>query len=225
MKRALWFWAEWERQRGATEARRMSVRKTPEVALSVRQKLTMFHGTGLSAETVLGTEDDAINFELMLKNAVKALNLTTAGVRPLELKRRGVATAAQLRRLGYDALHLVDPVTCNEASAAYGAVEVVQSFLCTPSDAVALAGSEAVATLNISVEQLLSACAGAPTEALSVLQQVTCEAPLRGCAASVLLDSGLRAPQLKQLGYGLATLRGLSGLGGGDLSKLGFSCV
>jgi hypothetical protein len=104
-------------------------------------------------------------------------------------------------------------------------MDVVNNFLCTPSDAVAIAGSEAVTTLGISVEQLLSVCAGAPTEALSVLQQVTCEVPLRGIPVSVLLDSGLRAAQLKQLGYGLAAMRELSGVGGNDLSKLGFSCV
>ncbi len=203
----------------------MSVRKSHDTELSVRQKLTIFHSTGLSAEHVLGMEDDAINFELMLQSAVKALNLTTAGVRPLELRRRGASTAAHLRRLGYDALHLVDPVTCNEASAAFGATEVVESFLCTPSDAVALAGSEAVSTLGITVNQLLAACAGAPTEASSVLRQVTTEAPLKGVSATVLLDTGLRAPQLKQLGYNLASMRELLGLGGGDMLKLGFSCV
>lgn len=203
----------------------MSVRKALETDLSVRQKLTMFHGSGLTAEAVLGTSDEEINFDLMLKNAVTALNLTTAGVRPLELKRRGVTAATQLRRLGYDALHLVDPVTCNEASAAFGAVDVVQSFLCTPSDAVALAGSEAIATLGISVEQLLSVCAGAPTEALSVLQQATMQAPLRGVQVATLLDTGLRAPQLKQLGFGLPALRELAGVTGMELSKLGFAIV
>lgn len=203
----------------------MSVRKVQDTDLSVRQKLTMFHGSSLGAEAVLGTEDEAINFDLMLKSSVTALNLTTAGVRPLQLKRRGVTAAAQLRRLGYDALHLVDPVTCNEASAAFGAADVVLNFLCTPSDAVALAGSEAVTTLGISVEQLLSACAGAPTEALSVLQQVTVETPLNGVQATTLLDTGLRAPQLKQLGYGLSSLRSMAGITGADLTKLGFVCV
>ena len=201
------------------------MRKAQETDLSVRQKLTIFHGSSLSAEVVLGTADDAINFDLLLKNSVTALNLTTAGVRPLELKRRGVTAAAQLRRLGYDALHLVDPVTCNEASAAFGAVDVVQNFLCTPSDAVALAGSEAVATLGISVEQMLAACAGAPTEALSVLQQATMEAPLQGVQATTLLDTGLRAAQLKQLGFGLPSMRQLSGVTGAELTKLGFVCV
>lgn len=205
--------------------RSMSVRKAAATELTVRQKLTIFHGSGLNAETILGTEDEQINFELMLKNGVTALNLSTAGVRPLELKRRGVTEAAHLRRLGYDALHLVDPVTCNEASAAFGAADVVQNFLCTPSDAVALAGSEAMSTLGIGMNQLLAACAGAPTEALSVLKQATMEAPLRGVQASTLLDTGLRAPQLKQLGYGLHSVRELGGVTGVELTKLGFTCV
>lgn len=203
----------------------MSVRKSPEVGLSCRQKLTIFHGSGLSAEKVLGTNDDDVNLDLMLKNGVKALHLSTAGVRPLELKKRGMTTAALMRRLGYDALHLVDPVTCSEACAAFGAEEVVSAFLATPADSVALAGSEAVSTLGITVEQLLGACAGAPTEAVSVLQQVCAESPLRGVAASTLLDTGLRAPQLKQLGYGLTSVRELRGLTGPDLVKLGYKCV
>ena len=203
----------------------MSLRKAQETDLSVRQKLTMFHGSGLGAEVVLTMQDEAVNFDLMLKNAVTALHLTAAGVRPLELRRRGMSTAAQMRRLGYDALHLVDPVTCNEASAAFGAADVLQNFLCTPSDAVALAGSEAVTTLGITVEQLLAACAGAPTEALSVLQQVAVEAPLRGVDATTLLDTGLRAAQLKQLGFGLTSLREMSGVSGSQLTKLGFVCM
>lgn len=195
-----------------------------EQTLDVKQRLTLFHGTGVTAEQSLVTSEEELTFEFFLKNGVKALNIQTAGVRPLQLKaRHGVTTAAQLRRLGFDALHLVDPVTCSEAAAAYGAMDVISAFLTAPQDAVALAGSEAIATLNLTVEQLLEVCAGAPTEAVSVLQQVTDEHPLRGVRAKTLLDTGVRASQLKQLGYGLATARELSGVGTGELSKLGFT--
>lgn len=201
----------------------MSVRRAPDGGLSTRQKLTLFHGSGMSAEAALGTPDDQINFDLMLTNGVKAINICTAGIRPMALKQLGVAQASQLRRLGFDALHLVDPVWCQEANAAFGAAEVIQAFLVSPQDAVSLSGSEAVATLNLSTEQLLEACAGAPTEAISVLQQSTDAAPLKGVRASTLLDTGLRAPQLKQLGYNLATVTALSELSGDQIGKFGFS--
>lgn len=201
----------------------MSVRRAQAEGLSTRQKLTLFHGSGLSAEAALGTADDQVTFDLLLTNGVKALNICTAGIRPLALKQFGVTQASQLRRLGFDALHLVDPVWCQEASAAHGASEVIQAFLVSPQDAVALSGTEAVAMLNLSMEHLLEACAGAPTEAMSVIAQSTDEAPLRGVNATTLLDTGLRAPQLKQLGYGLSAARELTGLGADQIAKFGFT--
>ena len=200
----------------------MSVRRAQAEGLTTRQKLTLFHGSGLSAEAALGTPDDQITFELLIANGVKALNICTAGIRPLALKQFGVVQATQLRRLGFDALHLVDPVWCQEASAAHGAFEVIQAFLVSPQDAVALSGTGAVATLNLSMQQLLEACACAPTEAISVISQSTSSTPLAGVNVVTLLDTGLRAPQLKQLGYGVATVRELTGLTGEHLYKLGF---
>ena len=200
----------------------MSVRRAQAEGLTTRQKLTLFHGSGLRAETALGTPDDQITFDMLLTNGVKALNICTAGIRPLALKQFGVTQASQLRRLGFDALHLVDPIWCQEASAAHGAADVIQAFLVSPQDAVSLSGTEAVATLNISMDQLLEVCAGAPTEAISVLSQSTDAAPLKGVAITTLLDTGLRAPQLKQLGYSLSTVRELAGIAGDHIAKLGF---
>ena len=201
----------------------MSVRKAPVEGLTVRQRLTLFHGTALTAEEALSHDEDGINFDMMLKNGVKAVNITAAGLRPLALKKHGVEEAVQLRRLGFDALHLVDPVLCNEANAAYGAQAVICAFLNSPQDAVALAGSEAVSTLNLTLQQLLEACAGAPTEAQSVLQQCSDQNPLSGLSAKILLDTGLRAPQLKQMGYNLLSIKELSCVGPQDLGKLGFT--
>ena len=201
----------------------MSVRKAPKPGLTTRQKLTLFHGSGLSAEAALSTPDDQITFELLLTNGVKAVNICTAGIRPMALKQLGVTQASQMRRLGFDALYLVDPIWCQEANAAFGAADVIQAFLVSAQDAVSLSGSEAISTLNVNTEQLLEACAGAPTEAISVLQQSTEALPLKGVSATTLLDTGLRAPQLKQLGHSLATVRGLTGLTGDHIGKFGFS--
>ena len=202
----------------------MSVRKAPcDDGLDVRQRLTLFNGSGLNAEQALSTNEDDITYEFLIKHGVKALNIACAGIRPLALKKLGAVEAQQLRRLGFDALHLVDPVFCNEANAAYGAADVIGAFLNTPQDAVALAGSEAMGTLNLTIEQLLSACAGAPTEAVSVIQQSKEASVFRGVNATTILDTGLRAPQLKQLGYNLASIHEVVGMGPNEIRKLGFT--
>lgn len=200
----------------------MSVRKPADAALSTRQKLALFHGSALNAEQALSIDDDAITFEMLLKNGVKAVNICAAGIRPLALKQHGVTTAMQMRRLDFDALHLVDPAICQEASAAYGASNVIEAFLQAPSDAVALAGTDAMGILDLSVQQLLEVCAGAPTEAVEVLKQVTDASPLKGVSSTTLLDTGLRASQLKQLGYSLAAARDMVVAAPHELQKLGF---
>ena len=202
----------------------MSLRKTASDGLSARQKLALFHGSGVSAEVALSTPDADITYDMLVSNGVKALNIACAGIRPMALKAYGAESAQQLRRLGFDALHLVDPAMAVEANAAYGATDVIASFLVAPQDAVALAGSAAMGTLNLSVQQLLEVCAGAPTEALEVLKQVqTTGSPLKGVNATTLLDTGVRAAQLKQLGYGISAMRELAELGPEHLRKFGFS--
>jgi hypothetical protein len=202
----------------------MSVRKKAGFqGLTVWQRLTIFHGTGVTAEQALSLDDDAICFDFLVCNGCKALNLATAGVKPVALKGMGVENPVMLRRLGFDALHLVDTDFCNEANAAYGAASVVEAFLQSPADAVALAGSEAVTTLNISVQKLLETCAGAPIEALSVIQQTTSPSPLKGVMLTTLLDSGVRASQLKPLGYGLSTISEMTGNTPANMQKLGFA--
>ena len=200
----------------------MSVRIAQPNELSVRQRLCLFHGTGVGAEEALSMQQDSITFEVLISNGVNATNLTVAQLKPMALKRMGVQDASQLRRLGFDALHLTDAAFCTEANAAYGADSVVDAFLTSPSDAVALAGSEAMHILNISTDKLLESCAGAPTEALSVLQQITDADPLKGIPASVLLDAGLRAPALAKLGMNFGKLMSQTAATPDQALKLGF---
>jgi len=202
----------------------MSVRRETTQLLDVKQRITLFHNTSLSNADALELEDEAINFDLLVRHGVTALNIATANVRILALKRRGVDDVKQLRRLGFDALHLVDGVLCADACAAFGAKAVIDCFLVAPKDAVALAGSDAIATLGLSNEALLAVCAGAPVEAFAVLEQhVGTPNPLDGVHAATLLDTGLRAPQLKTLGCTLASCNGLVGVDGVKLGKLGFT--
>ena len=200
----------------------MSVRMSQQSDLSVHQRLCMFHGTGVGAEQALEMAKTDITFELMVANGVRATNLSVAKLKPMALKGMGVDNASKLRRLGFDALHLTDGSFCAEANAAFGAEQVTETFLTSPSDAVALAGSDAMHILNLDAGTLLEACAGAPTEAHAVLQQMTEAEPLKNVAASVLLDAGIRAPALTSLGFNFGKLTAQTGATPEQVLKLGF---
>ena len=197
--------------------------RAPGATVSIRNRLAIFHETAVNAEMACAMEECEITFDLFMRNGVKATNLIVAGIGPTALKARGVHSAHQLRQLGYDALHLCDPDFCNEASMAYGAGPVVNAFLASAQDAVALAGTEAMHILNVKPTQLLEQCAGYPGEAVAVLQQLPQAVSLQNVPCVVLLDAGLRAETLKAAGYGLVTIISQVGPTGAELAKLGYT--
>ena len=184
--------------------------------------MALFHGTGVSAEEAMCLSEEEMSFDLLARNGVAAVNLRTAGLGPVWLQKHGVAEASQLRRLGFDALHLVDSGFCTEASGVFGARAVLDAFVSTPSEAVAVAGSEAVHILGVTTKELLEACAGAPAEALAVLKQTQGVHVLEGVPVSVLLDAGVRAPALSSMGYNFGKMMQQMEATPGDLAKLGF---
>ena len=200
----------------------MSVRRPQEVELDLKQRMTLFSGTGVTAETVVSKPMAELTFDYFISNGVRALNISTTGIRPLALRSFGVDTATQLKQLGFDSLHLVDPVFAEETCAAYGADDVVKTFLCTEHDAVTLAGSEAIGLLGICTQQLLELCAGFPTEANAVLQQTASKSPLEGVSGTTLLDTGLRAAQFNALGIDAAHVKSLQFNRLSDFAKFGF---
>ena len=192
-------------------------------ALTVRSRLAIFDGTCVSAETACTMEESELTYDYMMSSGVKAVNLLVAGMGPTALKARGVQSAMQLRQLGFDALHLVDPGFCNEASMAFGSEAVRQAFLASAADAVALAGSEAMHILDISTAALLRVCAGFPGEAIAVLQQMPQGNSLHGISCNVVLDAGLRADTLRSCGYGMAGVIEQLAPTGKELTKLGYT--
>lgn len=200
----------------------MAVRSAKMGPPNVRARLSLFHGTSVSAEMACGFEDAEITFDLMMRSGVKAVNLLTATMGPTTLKARGAHTALHLRQLGFDALHLCDADFCNECSLAYGAQPIVHAFLASAKDAVSIAGTEAMHILDINPTQLLTQCAGFPSEAAAVLQQLTPSVSLRNVPVSTVLDAGLRSETLKACGYGLAAVIDQIAPSGSELSKLGY---
>ena len=202
----------------------MAVRpsEAPSATLSVRQKLCLFHNTSTSAEDVLGMADEELTADLLLRRGVTAVNMASAGLGPRALHGMGVPDAQELRNIGFTALYLVDSKFASEANAVFGSEEVKRAFIVSASDAVSVAGTEAMHLLDISTQELLCACAGAPTEAHAVLAQLPQGIALHGVSASVLLDAGLRKPALMQLGYSLTSVVAQTNASGAELAKLGF---
>ena len=195
---------------------------TPK-GLSVKARLALTHETAFDAEMACSMPDEEFTFEAFLSNGVKALNLRVAGIGPAELRARGCETALQLRHLGFDALDIVEPKFASEAQLAYGTEAVRNAFLTSPYDAVCISGMEVQHMLKIGVKDLLMCCAGAPSEAISVMEQQPAGVSLHGVPPLVLLDSGLRADHLKNLGYGLASIVQQTAPNAGELNKLGFT--
>lgn len=197
-------------------------RNSPEPGLTARQRLTLFHNTSVSAEQALNLDISQISFQYLVSKNVPPVNIVSAGMKPHLLKKIGAETPGALRRIGFDALYLVDPIFCSEMNGAYGADAVVETFLATPADAVALAGSEAMDILNITLQQLLETCAGAPVEASTVLTQAWNEQSTDSVVASTLLDTGLRAAQLKSIGFNIMSVQRLITPTNDEFQKLGF---
>ena len=130
-----------------------------------------------------------------------------------------------LRQLGFDALHLADSKFASEANAVFGAESVVETFLTGASDAVALAGSDAVEILGLTPRQLLEACAGSPTEARAVMQQLPLGVSLEGVPAATVLDTGMRKAVLSELGYSLTSIVKQTKASPVELQKLGYGAI
>lgn len=200
----------------------MSSRPVGSVGLNPRQRLFLLNGVPISAEDVLAMDDSEFTYAFIKEKGVKAVNISAAGLGPKVLHEMGLSNPHELRQLGFDALHLADPRFAIEANACFGSESVKDAFLQSASDAVALAGSDAVSILGIQTLDLLVACAGSPTEAAAVLQQLPLGPSLVGVPPSVLLDTGLRKATLQDLGYSLTAVVAQTSADANQLAKLGF---
>ena len=192
-------------------------------ALSDRQRIALLHGSGLKPAEVLELDDAEFRLEALLRRGCTAANIVCSGVNAGQLRERGVKHATTLRRLGFDSLHLVDSSICSDFSREFGADAVQRAFLTSASDAVVVAGTEAVSILCLTPDFLLSLCAGAPIEASNVIAQHDTPAAelMKEVTTSVLLDTGLRAAQLRSLGIGFVELSKLKNFAPGDACKFG----
>lgn len=186
-------------------------------------RLCLFYESSCSSEEALALQESDITPDFLIANGVKARNMSAAGVGPRFLKDIGVNDCAQLRTMGFDALDLADTKFASEACLAYGADRILEVFLKGASDAVAIAGSDTNHITGVSTNALLSACAGAPTEARAVLQQLPSGVSLEGVDAETLLDTGIRKSVLLELGYSLTSIVSQTKASAQQLAKLGYT--
>lgn len=190
-------------------------------ALTVRQRFALTRGV-VDPGSVVGMADSEFDVVFMRSKNVPIANVRAAGMTATDLKMRGCPSAMALRELGYDALDLCDAGFTSSCVAAFGADDVKRVFLVDAGDAVALAGSTATMQLEIPTSRLVETCAGASDAARAVLQQLPRGVALSGVSPGCLLDCGLRAGVLMDLGYFRETVAEQTGAGSVELKKLGF---
>lgn len=192
--------------------------------LSTRQKLALVMGTSLKAEALCEMADEAIDYDFLKANGVPAPVLKAAKISVSQLKQRGADSPQKLAALGFSTLHLLDPVFCTECVDTYGADNVLTEFFVSANDAVLLAGSEAVAQLGLDVGLLLLLCGGQARAAKEVLSQCVPKGEaLRGVPPLTLIETGLNATQLSQLGFTAAAVREQTRASYEQLHELGFA--
>ena len=191
--------------------------------LSTRQKLALVVGTSLKAEALFDMADEDINFDLLRTNGVTAPVLKAANFSIAQLKQRGVDTPGKLAELGFSTLHLLDPAFCTECVDAYGADNLLTQFFVSANDAVLLAGSEAMTALGLDVGLLLLLCTGQPRASKEVLSQCHPKSEaLKGVPPLTLIETGLNATQLAQLGFTAEAVREQTRASPEQLHALGF---
>ena len=171
-------------------------------ALTPRQRLALIADSALTSDEALAMEDTAFDFAFFQANGIQAPHIRAARLNPVQLKARGVKGARDLRALDFNALDLTEASWCASAISSFGADDVIAEFVLTANDAVAISGTGAVHQLGLDVPTLLLLCAGAPTEAASVLALAQPRSQcLRAVPPATLLDAGVRARTLRELGF------------------------
>lgn len=186
-----------------------------------KYRLALVAGTKIKPVEILKARDSDIDVHFLIDNDIPFNNIRAANISPTMLHQRGCTTADSIQNIGADALDLLDISFLSDCISVYGSAELVKVFLRTSYDAVALSNKLVMQMLSLSTDALLRECAGCPQEAAAVLVQL--DAPLN-FEATTLLDTGLRAPQLFDIGYSYQQIKDTVGASTEQMDKLQFRC-
>ena len=189
--------------------------------LTPAQRLCIFYGSNATEVDALQVPQNCVTYETMQSRGCKYQSIAAAGLRIVELQRMGFASPLHLRQVGMDAIDLVDPLVVRDLVACFGADATKATFLASAFDAVALAGSDAERVLGITLDELLTHCAGEPTAAMAVLRTAS-HPRLAETSISRLLDTGIRADALQRIGYNIVVLSVHAHATPKDLKALGY---
>ena len=177
------------------------------LSFSKRQRVAFTVGTRLPLQHALEIDDSDICKGFFKEYGVKWPNIRAANMSIVALHQIGFDDVREIRALG---MATADLVSCTRLArdmvAVYGAPQCRNAFLSTPSDAVMLAGSEAMHVLDVSVNRLYKACDGCYEEAQSVFTQLSGVHAVRGVEAINLLNAGITSRLLLRAGFNAATL-------------------
>ena len=173
--------------------------------LSPRTRLRLFHGTSTSVATALEIDAASLTIAKLREMGCTPANMRAAELTPQKLAYFGVQDAESLRSLGFDAFDLRELAFASECIARFGSQATRGAFVCAPSDAVALAGTQSAVMLGLTPEVLLNTTAGDAVAARTCLALLPTGA-LRTITLDTLLATGLQIPALAELGYSFAQI-------------------
>lgn len=196
----------------------------PAPQLSEAQRLILFHGTTLSIDEAFAMDAADVTFDLMVAHGCTFDSIVAANLQAPALCTAGFETPTHFKRVGMDALDLVDIGWTRSLVRLFGANAVRTAFVSTSGDAVAIVGTESARVLAVEIDCALELCAGDPRAAERVLT-ITPNMPaaLAGTTIDRLLDTGMREHSLVRCGVSLGALTKHLKPTGAQLSQLGFS--
>lgn len=197
--------------------RRHAADTTATSGIPPKRRLALVAGTNVNTKHILDMPDADINYNFLLEHQIPVVNIRVGGLTPTLLHARGATDAKALQALGFDSLHLLNTDFLNDAVATYGSGDLVATFLKSPHDAVALADTVVMQTLSLTIGRLMEECAGSPSEAVAVLKQLNTIVDL---PITILLDTGIRGPQLTVLGYTYQEVQTATGANNRQMAKL-----
>lgn len=171
-------------------------------ASSALRRLCLLSTTAYTPVAALALDETQLTREALTTAGVTWDSVMASGIEIRTLyERHGFDTVASLVRIGLDAIELSDASLVRSLVAVYGLDAVRQTLVSTPSDAVAVAGTDGCLELGLGLRELVALCAGAPVQAAAV---IGASGPPRDVAAlldaPLLLDTGLRGTALIELG-------------------------
>lgn len=171
----------------------------------VHRWLCLFQSTGLSMDSalkIIHEESTSLSVRRMIELGVTWNNIVATGLTiDCLINKHKLESIDQLVNLEMDSFDASEEHTARSLIAHFGADSVVSRFVKTPIDALAWLDSDAAVALQLDVHKFMQLCEGEPDCAAKVLSHYGCPSSSVKLSPIELLNTGLRANALRELGY------------------------